>query len=81
MHTEAARRVHYAEAKGAGAEALLHDFLSSLPAHPGFLGAELQGSPDQPGLYLVASRWSGAAPELHVPDGARTWSFEVIAEV
>ncbi|GGO30663.1 antibiotic biosynthesis monooxygenase family protein [Deinococcus humi] len=81
MNDKPAKRVHYTEARGTGAESLLHDFLRSLTAHPGFLGAELQGSPDQPGLYLVASRWSGTGPDLCVPDGAKAWSFEVIAEV
>ena len=80
MNDRPARRVHYTEASGAGAEALLHDFLRSLPAYPGFLGAELQGSPDQPGLYLVASRWTGTGTDLCVPEGAKAWSFEVIAE-
>jgi hypothetical protein len=75
------KRVHYAEARGEGAQGLLRAFLKTLPAHPGFLGAELLGSPDQPGLYLVASRWSEAVPELRVPDGTKAWGFEIIAEI
>ena len=74
------KQVHYAEARGDGAKDLLTAFLEGLPVHPGFLGAELLGSPDQPGLYLVASRWSGAVPALNVPPGAKAWSFEVMAE-
>ncbi|CAM3248666.1 ABM domain-containing protein [Deinococcus saxicola] len=80
MSGEGARQVHYAEAKGDGAEALLRGFLEGLPTHPGFLGAELLGSPGQPGLYLVASRWARERPELNVPDGVKAWSFEVLAE-
>ncbi|AIZ44898.1 hypothetical protein QR90_06920 [Deinococcus radiopugnans] len=80
MTDEAARTVHYAEARGDGAEALLRGFLSGLPARPGFLGAELLGSPGQPGLYLVASRWAADVPDLNVPDGVKAWSFEVLAE-
>lgn len=74
------KKVHYAEARGDGAGALLREFLRSLPTFPGFLDAELLGSPDQPGLYLVASRWVGDVPELKVPDGAKSWSFEVLEE-
>ncbi|MDV6375693.1 antibiotic biosynthesis monooxygenase family protein [Deinococcus arenicola] len=73
-------KVHYAEARGDGAEALLREFLRSLPVHPGFLGAELLGSPQQPGLYLVASRWAGNVPEVEVPDGVKAWSFAVLEE-
>lgn len=73
--------VHYAEARGDDANAGLRAFLETLPAHPGFVDARLLGSPDQPGLYLVASRWAGAVPALTIPAGARAWSFEVLAEV
>ncbi|OLV19814.1 hypothetical protein BOO71_0001807 [Deinococcus marmoris] len=72
--------MHYAEARGDNAETLLREFLGSLPARSGFLGAELLGSPEQPGLYLVASRWAAEVPELSVPDGVKAWSFEVLAE-
>lgn len=80
MAGDLSRTVHYAEARGDGAEALLRGFLKNLPAHPGFLGAQLLGSPGQPGLYLVASRWAAAVPDLNVPDGVKAWSFEVLAE-
>ncbi|MFK7602762.1 antibiotic biosynthesis monooxygenase family protein [Deinococcus sp. SM5_A1] len=80
MNHEPTKRVHYAEARGDGAEALLRGFLAGLPARSGFLGAELLGSPGQPGLYLVASRWATEVPELSVPDGVKAWSFEVLAE-
>ncbi|MDL2343527.1 hypothetical protein QOL99_05110 [Deinococcus sp. MIMF12] len=70
-------RVHYAEAKGDTAERDLAAWLGTLPEQPGFLGAELLTSPAQPGLALVASRWSGEVPPLTVPDGARAWEFEV----
>lgn len=78
---EPTKQVHYAEARGAGAQALLRGFLAGLSAHPGFLGAELLGNPGQPGLYLVASRWATPVPELDVPAGAKAWSFEVLAEM
>ena len=81
MTGQRAQRVHYAEARGDGAEALLRGFLRDLPTHPGFLGAELLGSPGQPGLYLVASRWATEVPDLSVPGGVKAWSFEVLAEV
>lgn len=74
------KKVHYAEARGEGSEALLRGFLRSLPSFPGFLDAELLGSPQQPGLYLVASRWTGDVPELKLPDGVKSWSFEVLEE-
>lgn len=80
MSHEPTKRVHYAEVRGDGAEALLRGFLAGLPAQPGFLGAELLGSPGQPGLYLVASRWATGGPELDVPDGVKAWSFKVLAE-
>jgi hypothetical protein len=73
-----ALRVHYAEAKGDTAERDLRAFLNALPALPGFLGAELLVSPRQPGLALVASRWSGEVPPLPLLDGLRVWDFEVL---
>ena len=72
--------VHYAELRGAGARAILHDFMGCLSARPGFLGAELLSSPAQPGLLLVASRWAGAVPgDLPLPAGAKAWTFTVEA--
>ncbi|GGL14882.1 antibiotic biosynthesis monooxygenase [Deinococcus radiotolerans] len=71
--------VHYAEGKGAAARAALHAFLNALPGRPGFLGAELLLSPEQPELTLVASRWAGEVPPLPVPPGARAWTFQVQA--
>lgn len=70
-------RVHYAEARGEAAERDLGALLAALPDLPGFLGAELLISPAQPGLALVASRWSGEVPPLPLPGGARAWVFEV----
>lgn len=70
-------RVHYAEARGEEAGRALAAWLDTLPGQPGFLGAELLTSPEQPGLALVASRWAGEGPPLAVPDGVRAWAFEV----
>lgn len=72
-----AARVHYAEARGDGAADMLRAFLGALPGLPGFLGAELLVSPEQPGLALVASRWAGEVPPLTLPPGVRAWVFEV----
>jgi len=71
------RWVHYAEARGEGAEGDLRVFLAGLPNLPGFQGAELLVSPEQPGLALVASRWAGEVPPLSLPPGTRAWVFEV----
>lgn len=76
-HAARPLRVQYAEARGEAAESALAAFLRALPGLPGFLGAELLVSPGQPGLALVASRWSGEVPPLPLPDGARAWVFEV----
>ncbi|MPY67106.1 hypothetical protein F8S09_10445 [Deinococcus sp. SDU3-2] len=73
----APHRVHYAEARGEQAGRALAAWLDTLPGQPGFLGAELLTSPAQPGLALVASRWTGEVPPLTVPDGVRAWAFEV----
>lgn len=70
--------MHYTEVRGDQAEDDLRAFLNALPAQPGFLGAELLVSPAQPGLALVASRWSGEAPPLPLPGGTRAWVFEVL---
>ena len=70
-------QVHYAEARGETAEASLRAFLQVLPTLPGFVGAELLVSPDQPGLALIASRWEGSVPLLPLPAGVRAWVFEV----
>lgn len=78
LRVHPALHVHYAEARGDGAEEILRAFLGTLPGRPGFLGAELLASPAQPGLALVASRWSGEVPPLTLPDGVRAWEFEVL---
>ncbi len=70
--------MHYTEVRGDQAEDDLRSFLNALPSQPGFLGAELLVSPAQPGLALVASRWSGQAPPLPLLAGARAWVFEVL---
>lgn len=69
--------VWYIELTGAAALATLAAFLDKLPSQPGFLGAELQVSPSQPGLALIASRWQGQKPELSAPAGAKHWVFEI----
>ncbi|THF70765.1 hypothetical protein E7T06_06280 [Deinococcus sp. Arct2-2] len=51
--------------------------LDTLQAQPGFVGAELLTSPAQPGLVLIASRWTCPAPQLPLPAGAKSWVFEV----
>ena len=71
-------RVHYAEARNDTARRGMEAFLAALPDLPGFLGAELLISPEQPGLVLVASRWAGELPTLPLPPGARAWAFEVL---
>ena len=76
--TRRTQQVHYAEARGEAAEVDLRAFLGTLPALPGFLGAELLVSPDQPGLALVASRWAEGVPPLVLPPGVRAWVFEVL---
>lgn len=78
MSAVTALRVHYAEARGDAARREMGAFLATLPALPGFVGAELLVSPDQPGLVLVASRWAGEVPPLPLPAGARAWAFEVL---
>jgi len=73
-------QVQYVEARDNGdglTAAALSAHLETLQAQPGFLGAELQVSPTQPGLLLIASRWSSPAPELPLPAGAKAWVFEV----
>lgn len=74
-----ASQVWYVEARDAGARDRLGLFLDTLPAQPGFLGAELLLSPAQPDLALVASRWAARPPSLALPEGARAWVFEVLA--
>ena len=71
--------VWYVELRGTRAQAALLALLDSLPEQPGFLGAELLSSPAQPGLALVASRWAKQVPDLPLPDGAKAWSFGVVA--
>lgn len=70
--------VWYVELRGEGAEATLRHWLEQLPGQPGFAGAELLDSPAQPGLALLASRWTGALPELTPPPGAKHWTFRVL---
>lgn len=72
-------QVWYVELRGPDAARVLGDWLDELPRHPGFSGAELLVSPAQPGLALIASRWESAAPRLKVPEGAKHWTFEVLA--
>lgn len=74
-----AAQVWYVEARGEGARDLLGVFLDTLDGQPGFLGAELLHSPAQPDLALVASRWAAGPPALALPEGARAWTFEVLA--
>ncbi|SMB89253.1 hypothetical protein [Deinococcus hopiensis] len=69
--------IHYAEVRGVAAETALRAFLDALPILPGFLGAALLVSPDQPDLALVASRWAGEVPPLPLPTDARAWTFKV----
>ena len=71
------RFIHYAEGRGDGAENALLIFLNSLEGQPGLVDACLLASPAQPGLWLVESRWADAVPLLSVPDGCKSWSFEV----
>ena len=76
----AAALVWYVELRGEDAATTLAHWLEGLPAQPGFIGAELLDSPEQAGLALVASRWQGAPPNLTVPDGAKHWTFRVLAQ-
>ncbi|GAA4008683.1 hypothetical protein GCM10022631_21050 [Deinococcus rubellus] len=71
------RFVHYMEGRGADAEQTLSDLLSGLPGWAGLVDACLLTSPDQPGLWLLESRWANAVPLLDVPEGCKSWSFEV----
>ena len=61
--------VHYAEGKGAAARAARHAFLNALPGRPGFLGAELLLSPDQPELTLLPL----PEPKSHAGTSSRAW--------
>lgn len=73
-------QVWYIELCGDGAQARLEEVLRVLEREPGFAGAELQVSPAQPGLALLASRWRDRAPEKKpLPAEAKAWAFEVIA--
>ena len=72
--------VWYVELRGKGAETTLRQWLELLPGQAGFASAELLDSPAQPGLALVASRWSGPLPELTPPAGAKHWTFRVLAQ-
>lgn len=76
---EGIMQVWYVELKGEAAQERLARFLEVLPGQAGFRGAELLVSPAQPGLALLASRWAGELPDLSVPDGAKHWTFTVVA--
>lgn len=71
------RFIHYVEDRGEHAEQTLSDLLSGLPGRAGLVDACLLASPDQPGLWLLESRWADAVPPLDVPEGCKSWSFEV----
>ena len=71
------RFIHYVEGRGAALEKTLTAFLDSLGQQIGLVDACLLASPEQPGLWLVESRWAHALPELSVPQGCKSWSFEV----
>lgn len=71
--------VWYVELKGENALDALRGVLNSLPSCPGFLGAELLTSPEQPGMALIASRWAREIPDVALPDGAKHWAFQVVA--
>jgi len=75
-----ASHVHYAEGKGNDALSTLRRFLKGLPTLPGFVSAELLWSEEQPGLYLVMSRWDGRVPQMPVPEDVRGWVFETVDE-
>ncbi|MFC6592005.1 antibiotic biosynthesis monooxygenase family protein [Deinococcus lacus] len=70
--------IHYAELRGPGQWQRLSEYADLLRQLPGFLGAELLQSPEQPGLALLASRWQ-QRPTLPPLPGAKAWSFEVCA--
>ena len=72
------KTVGYVELRGEEAIPTLRQWLEQLPGQPGFAGAELLDSPAQPGLALLASRWTGALPELTPPAGAKHWTFRVL---
>lgn len=71
------RFIHYVEDRGENAEQALRDMLSGLPGRAGLVDACLLASPDQPGLWLLESRWVGEVPPFSVPEGCKSWSFEV----
>lgn len=75
-----ASHVHYAEGRGDHALSILRRFLNGLPTLPGFVSAELLWSAEQPGLYLVMSRWDGRVPGLALPEDVRGWDFETVDE-
>lgn len=71
------RFIHYVEGRGEAAGAALSALLSDLRGQAGLVDACLLTSPDQPGLWLVESRWVGEVPPISVPEGCKSWSFEV----
>ncbi len=70
-------RVHYVEGHGQEARAGLARLLATLGGRPGFLSADLLGSPAQADLCLLESRWSGEPPALELPPGCKGWTFVV----
>ncbi|GGJ73065.1 hypothetical protein [Deinococcus aquiradiocola] len=74
-------QVHYIEGHsdrcGPDITLRLSDLMAGLGHLPGFVGADLLCSPDQPGLCLLESRWQGDVPPLEVPVGCRAWAFTV----
>ena len=70
-------KIHYAEARGQSALAVLRAWCVTLPGYLGFLSAELLISSSEPDLVLVASRWIDKVPQLSLPDGVLSWVFEV----
>lgn len=70
-------RVWYVELRGEDTEKSLWALAGELAGQPGWLGAEVQLSPAQPGLALLVTRWQGTPPEWPLPPGAKAWAFEV----
>lgn len=71
------RFIHYVEGRGEALEETLTAFLDALSEQAGLVDACLLASPEQPGLWLVESRWANDLPMLSVPEGCKSWSFEV----
>ena len=76
--------VWYLELRAPDAAQQLGLWLGSLPGQPGFVSAELLVSPAQPGLALVASRWTLEPTPAAAPPpltGAKGWVFEVARQL